>query len=241
MDANQHWLIDPLDIHKFFAVYRPHPPSGWWFRGQANSEWPLLPKAGRPEYLLPDNRCIGRFKHWSKKAIAYDPNLPGNDWERLAVAQHHGLATCLLDWTLNPLVAVYFACCEQPTVNATVFCYEPDHFIVESKLSLDEAICPGSGFIPRAIASRILNQQAIFTVHLPVTETVLIRQHPVWKDHPTLARLDIPAKLKPDLLRMLNDYGINASSMFPDLEGLSHHVNWETCNMVIRRESKSSS
>ncbi len=178
---------------------------------------------------------FGSFSKWSKQAIAYIPELPENDWERLAIAQHHGLATCLLDWTYNPLVALYFACSEEPKSDATVFCYEPDHFIVESKLDLSEAVCPGSGFMPRAIAPRILNQQAVFTVHLPVDETVLVGLHPVWKDHPTLVRLEIPAKLKPELLSMLDNYGINAVGLFPDLEGLSRHVNWETQNIVERR------
>ncbi len=236
MDALLHRLNDPLDVHKFFSAYRPHPPTGWWFRGQANSAWELLPKAGRTDFLLPDKRCLGRFKSWSNQAIVYLSDLPENDWERLAVAQHHGLATCLLDWTHNPLVALYFACCEEQASDATVFCYEPEHFIVEGALELNDAVCYGAGFIPRAIAPRILNQQAVFTVHLPVDESVLVGQHPIWKDHPTLVRLEISAKFKPALLRMLDNYGINAVSVFPDLEGLSRYINWETRNIVARRK-----
>src|SRR5437762_8166002 len=134
MDSRRYTLIRADDVHSFFRAYRSHASAGWWFRGQANAEWPLLPKAGRPEYSLPNGRSEGRLLAWSSQAVAYDSNLPTNEWERLAVAQHFGLATCLLDWSQNPLVSLYFACSELPDADGAVYCYDPDLFVDEQVL-----------------------------------------------------------------------------------------------------------
>jgi hypothetical protein len=39
-------------------------------------------------------------------------------------------------------------------------------------------------------------------------------------------------------LRRLDIYGINQVNLFPDLDGLSRHINWETRVMVEKRDNK---
>ena len=43
-----------------------------------------------------------------------------------------------------------------------------------------------------------------------------------------LVAICIPAATKPALMETLNTYGINVVALFPDLDGLSKHINWGT-------------
>lgn len=266
MDPRCYPAKDIETLHKLFRAFRPHAGIGNLFRGQADVHWPPIPKAGRPEYFLPDledsklpglqARDLGRFNQWKERVFPFVPNLPPNDYEALAYAQHHGLATRLLDWSLNPLVATYFAVRELNEVDGAVFCYAAHGFIEPTEASLPignnqtkqsfvrllesgnaaavEAHIKnmnGRAFVTRAFDSRMLNQRGAFTIHWPPNATLPAAEHPVLPSTPNLAILVIPAKLKRELREHLNDYGISEEFIFPDADGVSAHVNWETREM----------
>ena len=55
---------------------------------------------------------------------------------------------------------------------------------------------------------------------------------------PDLIGILIAAEFKLSLLETLNIYGINQVNLFPDLDGLSRQVNWETRLQVEKHKAR---
>lgn len=97
------------------------------FRGQQNN-WELLPSISRKglpsEILENETKLFSRFKKEGEPCLHIPPN---NDWDWLIVAQHHGLPTRLLDWSYDPLVALWFALekCNEEESNPEVWALKP--------------------------------------------------------------------------------------------------------------------
>lgn len=225
-------LTDVDMLHKVFRRFRSHDGFGYVFRGHAQADWQLLPKAGRAEFYLPDNRDLGRFHDWTRSAVAYT-SLSSSYLDHLALAQHHGLATRLLDWSMNPLVACYFACSDQADKDGAVWMYEMNSTFMTEEITRDALKeCHGVFcFRPKAAFSRIIHQKGLFTVHCDAAHAIDVKESLLGNGCPNLICLHIPANLKADIVKLLADYGIDRSHLFPDLDGLSAHINAATSQM----------
>jgi hypothetical protein len=188
------------------------------FRGQ-NVDAPLLPKNARklvadkrynlkethPLHIIEAN-MLDEFKRRSRPLLVQQV-MPESDWDWLTLAQHHGMETRLLDWTENPLVALSFALESNSNSNGMI--------IWILKIKKTDIIIP----------SKTVNQAGWFSIHkyfekydnfLPLENIPRFNKH--------MTKINVLGDIT-TMKRNLNLYGINPSTLFPDLDGLCKYVN----------------
>lgn len=77
----------------------------WFFRGQKSASWDVRPSIFRNDYLISEDKIIDNAMCQNTVEL----RDCSNKFELLTKLQHYGLGTRLLDLTLNPLVALFFA------------------------------------------------------------------------------------------------------------------------------------
>lgn len=244
-------VINERDFFSTFTQWLYGLP-GWergscWFRGQAK-DWPLIPHVHRPDQHEDERDLIYQFQ---LGAMSRRPSCPlASDFVSwLVLARHHGLPTRLLDWTLSPLVALYFATEALPQDDGVVFALRP--FLLNQPQVQLGVLMPRANwitplfaaaftrpdpqaeqpsdalaFMPEQLDLRLLVQHSTFTVHGTARSLEdLAKTDPRFAGkQPFVTKFVLPAAQKAGLRRLLNLIGINHSTLFPDLDSLARHL-----------------
>jgi hypothetical protein len=235
---------------KFLTWLDTHSDSSWVFRGLGDSDFQLLPGIGRGDYSLVKERSL--LEVFERRSAEFVDLSRMTQWDRMALAQHHGLPTRLLDWTTNPLVAAYFAVTGR---RKTVLVK-----LAGSRKKPFEAVPSASHVAARIVAFRvrsadIINQSSEDdplsseddpferkTVGFVLPKSVatrIVNQGGIFSSHPQPnvpwtspldAKehiFDIPADMRTYFQRRLFYLGVDAQRIMSGLDGLGSRLAWQ--------------
>lgn len=208
------------------SVYFREERGRWVFRGHADSAFELKPSIGRSAYTSPTRAKYesSLFAIFRREALGYLDRIPANDWDWLSLAQHHGLPTRLMDWTQNPLVALYFAVDSCPSADGALLALHsitkaPPRVLANSPFVIKHP----EKFYPNLVSPRIRAQEGLFIVCSDLDGPLDKNLRPDWQ----IERYIVPKGKKDDLRYELYRLGVHASALFPDVDGLAARIKWQ--------------
>lgn len=228
---------------------------GWAFRGQKDARWPLLTSLSRylsayipdrSSWRLREERAIRIFR---RKAHNYldNPSVLDNELRCLALMQHHGAPTRLLDFTKSPFVAAFFAM-EHATGDAAVYALNTPHLWTAAPLGradmdrdhIDPRV-PGNFtrlFQPNANAiiwtgeptemdRRLVAQSGTLVVPGMLDRTMDEILQDYGDRDALLKKIVLPQRMRDEAMKALYRMNITNATLFPDLDGLARSIGME--------------
>jgi FRG domain len=200
----------------------PFVPGRYLFRGVCNADFELVSSFDRRFPALEERETVSTaLLEAFRDAIdgQVEPSVIADDDSLLALGQHHGLPTRLLDWTTSPYVAAYFALSDAlsyPEVagsDVSVWAMHLSAPIWGRDMGVRVV------HVHAAANMRLRNQAGCFTrsvnVHASIEQYVEHAPHP----GTALTQMSLPASHAARGLAELEMMGITAARMFPDLVG----------------------
>jgi hypothetical protein len=216
------------------------------FRGLARADYSNVTSLARLEgdYAALERHLLRNFRKYAFR------QAPGpTTWDWLALGQHHGLPTRLLDWTFSPLVALHFATASWPEQDAVLWSVDcaavhdalppvlRDMLDAEGSLvftteqlalvapevgdldDLQDDDQPYGLFFEPPTFDERIASQAAV---LSVMSDATCELGTWLEEHPGLGRAwRIPVDLKADVRRRLDQAQITERSLMPGLDGLA--------------------
>lgn len=148
-------------------------------------------------------------------------------YQALAVAQHHGVPTCLLDWTQRSYVAAYFA-----ASSALSSVKQPEHIAIWALDVSEAGKWRGLDFIqlPGGTSSNLAAQAGVFTAtrNIQPSDEIFLPA-PMQGTNPyswnvSLTQYTLPFKEAVSLLEGCHRLGVSGSTLFPGYEGVAREV-----------------
>jgi hypothetical protein len=220
--------------------------SPYIYRGLSNFAYELKSSLNRlgGNYPSLEFHLLRNFKKYSHQPDA----INNTDWDWLALAQHHGLPTRLLDWTYSPYVALHFVTAELDKFDRDGIIWALKYEALGEYLpdKLNKELCRvGSNSFTSAMLSNVYrslgelsNEKNAFTVAFesPSLDNRIVNQFAIFtfmshaesmldewlEDKPDLYfRIHIPAGMKWEIRDKLDQVNINERVLFPGFDGLS--------------------
>jgi hypothetical protein len=206
------------------------------FRGQT-LDYPLIPKICRlkakGDLLETENLLLQEFKRTNPLLI--EQHRPMDDWDYLTLGQHFGLPTRLLDWSNNALTALWFATAESygpleeqnpPYAVVWILMAEAKDFNLNITEVAPFNVKETKIFRPRIIKQRINNQSGVFSIHSTDEMLQMRYMNEIDSFDQKLIKVKIPANHVREIRTDLDTLGVNAFTIFPELEGLCNYLQW---------------
>ncbi|MGF6813189.1 hypothetical protein OKW30_008406 [Paraburkholderia sp. Clong3] len=205
------------------------------FRGHRDVQWTLVPAVARQLLTITPPEEAAMLDEFKRRAIPYlesSRDLSETDW--LAIAQHHGMPTRLLDWSGSALTALWFAINEPANGKAHaavwILAYGKSDLMRNDERDGPLAVGRTALVRPRHVSRRITAQDGWFTLH---------RSHYGDDESPTFVSLETNTAYKKSLfyvtippdafgaMRMqLAQAGVTSAVLYPDLTGVASYVTW---------------
>jgi hypothetical protein len=186
------------------------------FRGVTSVRHTLIPSVGRQRdgfsYKLSIEKAL--FEQFKREALPFLAIRPEGDWEWLALAQHYGVPTRLLDWSESPSVSLFFAVWGNDDEDAGLYIIRRPVEVEPSK-SDPFKVSDVHFFYPGYVTPRLVSQRGLFTVHPNPEQPYSSKE---------MQQIVIGKECKADFRRKLDSSGTHHASIFADLDGLSRRL-----------------